>query len=87
MSVDALGHAEIRGWVERLAPAAGNEFQVIKSDNATGNFVKVPQRITVRIAVDRSDPLYARLRPGMSVEARIDTSGFDARDGAEARSR
>lgn len=74
MSVDALGHAEIKGRIERLAPAAGNEFQVIKSDNATGNFVKVPQRITVRIAVDRSDPLYARLRPGMSVEASVDTS-------------
>nr|WP_176592931.1 HlyD family secretion protein [Sphingobium sp. EM0848] len=75
MRVDALAHAEIRGKVERLAPATGNEFQVIKSDNATGNFVKVPQRITVRIAVDRGDPLYARLRPGMSVEAWVDTTG------------
>ncbi|WP_150295006.1 HlyD family secretion protein [Sphingobium estronivorans] len=82
MRVDALDHAEIRGKVERLAPATGNEFQVIKSDNATGNFVKVPQRITVRIAVDRGDPLYARLRPGMSVEAWVDTTG-----GPEPRSR
>jgi multidrug resistance efflux pump len=75
MSVDALGHAEVRGRIERLAPAAGSEFQVIRSDNATGNFVKIPQRITVRIAVDRNDPLYARLRPGMSVEAKVDTTG------------
>lgn len=75
LKIDALNGAVIRGKVERLAPAAGNEFQVIKSDNATGNFVKVPQRITVRIAPDRSDPLYAKLRPGMSVEARVDTSG------------
>ncbi|MDX3899956.1 MAG: HlyD family secretion protein [Sphingobium sp.] len=75
LSVDALDHAEIAGRVERMAPAAGSEFSVIKPDNATGNFVKVPQRITVRIAIDRRDPLYARLRPGMSVEARVDTTG------------
>jgi len=82
MTVDALDGAVIHGKVERLAPAAGNEFQVIKSDNATGNFVKVPQRITVRIAPDRNDPLYVRLRPGMSVEAKVDTTG-----GPEPRSR
>ncbi len=75
LTVDALGRAEIRGRVERMAPAAGSEFSIIKSDNATGNFVKVPQRITVRIAVDARDSLYARLRPGMSVEARVDTTG------------
>ncbi|WP_052730542.1 HlyD family secretion protein [Sphingomonas sp. SRS2] len=73
--VDALGGAEVRGRVERMAPAAGSEFSVIRPDNATGNFVKVPQRITVRIALDHRDPLYRRLRPGMSVEARVDTTG------------
>lgn len=78
LRIDALDGAVIHGKVERLAPAAGNEFQVIKSDNATGNFVKVPQRITVRIAPDRADPLYARLRPGMSVEARVDTRDREA---------
>ncbi|MDB5721102.1 MAG: HlyD family secretion protein [Alphaproteobacteria bacterium] len=77
--VDALGGATLRGVVERLAPAAGNEFSVIRPDNATGNFVKVAQRIAVRIAVDRNDPLAARLRPGMSVEARIDTAAAPAR--------
>jgi multidrug resistance efflux pump len=75
LSIDALDHAVIHGRVERMAPAAGNEFSIIKPDNATGNFVKVPQRITVRIALDRKDALYARLRPGMSVEAKIDTTG------------
>ena len=78
MKFDALDHSEIAGKVERLSPAAGNEFSVIKPDNATGNFVKVPQRITVRIALDRNDPLYARLRPGMSVVAKVDTSGGPA---------
>ncbi|MFV0624109.1 HlyD family secretion protein [Sphingomonas sp. ac-8] len=76
--VDALDRAELRGRVERIAPAAANEFAVIRSDNATGNFVKVAQRIPVRIAIDRNDPLFARLRPGMSVEARVDTRGGPA---------
>lgn len=73
ISVDALGGAELTGRVQQLAPAAGNEFSVIRPDNATGNFVKVPQRIAVRIAVDPQQPLVARLRPGMSVEAHVDT--------------
>lgn len=72
--VDALDGAELRGRIEQLAPAAGSEFAVIRPDNATGNFVKVPQRIAVRIAIDPGQPLAARLRPGMSVEARVDTS-------------
>ena len=71
--VDALGGAELRGTVERLSPAAGSEFSVIRPDNATGNFVKVAQRITVRIVLDQRDPMYQRLSPGMSVEARVDT--------------
>lgn len=77
-TVDALNGAEIKGRVERLAPAAGSEFSVIRPDNATGNFVKVPQRLTVRIAIDRNDPLYRRLSPGMSVEARVVTRGTPA---------
>lgn len=78
LRVDALGGAEIHGRVERLSPAAGSEFSVIRPDNATGNFVKVPQRLTVRIALDTKHPLYARLSPGMSVEARVDTRGAAA---------
>jgi len=73
--VDALGGAELRGRVENLSPAAGSEFAVLKPDNATGNFVKVAQRIAVRIALDPGQPMAARLRPGMSVEVAIDTRG------------
>jgi len=71
--VDAFGGARLRGRVEELSPAAGSEFAVLKPDNATGNFVKVLQRIGVRINVDPSEPYAARLRPGMSVEARVET--------------
>ena len=72
-TVDALGGRRLTGRVERLSPAAGSEFAVLKPDNATGNFVKVPQRIGVRIRIDQGQPLAARLRPGMSVEAQVDT--------------
>ena len=72
-TVDALDGATVKGHVEELSPATGSEFAVLKPDNATGNFVKVPQRIGVRIAVDGPHDLAARLRPGMSVVANIDT--------------
>lgn len=72
--VDALGGARFTGRVESLSPAAGSEFSVLKPDNATGNFVKVAQRIAVRIRVDPKQDMIKRLRPGMSVEAHIDTA-------------
>jgi len=72
-TVDALGGARLKGHVEQLSPGAGSEFAVLKADNATGNFVKIPQRIGVRISVDPQQPIAARLRAGMSVEARVDT--------------
>jgi multidrug resistance efflux pump len=73
-TVDALGSTRLKGHVENLAPAAGSEFAVLRPDNATGNFVKVAQRIAVRIRIDPDQPAADRLRPGMSVVARIKTS-------------
>lgn len=73
--VDALGSATLKGHVESLAPAAGSEFAVLKADNATGNFVKVAQRIAVRIRIDPGQALAERLRPGMSVEVKVATGG------------
>ncbi|WP_235971385.1 HlyD family secretion protein [Azohydromonas caseinilytica] len=78
VTVDALGGARLDGHVERIAPATGNEFAVIKPDNATGNFVKVPQRLSVRITLDPGQPLLPRLRPGMSVQAHVDTAAVEA---------
>ncbi|MFD1789845.1 HlyD family secretion protein [Sphingomonas floccifaciens] len=74
-TVDALAGARLSGRVERIAPATGSEFAVLKSDNATGNFTKVPQRLAVRIRIDPNQPLAQRLRPGMSVLAHVDTAG------------
>ncbi|CAN5561490.1 HlyD family secretion protein [soil metagenome] len=75
VEVDALGGLKLRGHVERLGPATGSEFAVIKPDNATGNFTKVVQRLPTRIALDPNQDGVARLRPGMSVIARVDTAG------------
>lgn len=71
--VDALGGARLSGKIQSLSPAAGSEFSILKPDNATGNFVKVAQRIAVRIAIDPGQKLSTKLRPGMSVEVRIAT--------------
>lgn len=75
IAVDALGGAKLKGRVERISPATGSEFSVIRPDNATGNFTKVAQRIPVRVAIDPGQEAAARLAPGMSVVARIDVSG------------
>jgi len=72
--VDALDGATLTGQVERISPATGSEFAVLPADNATGNFVKISQRIPVRIRIDPGQKLAPRLRPGMSVIVSIDTS-------------
>lgn len=72
--VDALDDALLTGRVEQLAPATGSEFSVLRPDNASGNFTKIVQRIPVRIRIDPNQPLAARLRPGMSVVAEVDTA-------------
>lgn len=71
ITVDALGGRVLIGKVERISPATGSEFSIIRPDNATGNFTKVAQRIPVRITVDAGQEGIERLSPGMSVTARI----------------
>ncbi|MEE7547588.1 HlyD family secretion protein, partial [Xanthomonas sp. Kuri4-1] len=73
-SVDALDNARLTGRVQEISPAAGSEFSVLPADNATGNFVKIAQRIPVRIRIDPGQALARRLRPGMSVVVAIDTA-------------
>lgn len=72
--VDALDGAQLTGVVERISPATGSEFSVLPADNATGNFVKIAQRIPVRIRIDQGQANARRLAPGMSVIVSIDTS-------------
>ena len=71
--VDTYSGATVKGHVDSIAPASGEEFALLPPDNATGNFTKIVQRIPVKIAIDPNDPLRGDLRPGMSVIATVDT--------------
>ena len=72
IDVDTFPGTTVRGHVDSLAPASGQEFALLPPDNATGNFTKIVQRIPVKIVLDANDPLAHLLRPGMSVEPTID---------------
>ncbi len=71
--VDSFPDEEMHGKVDTLAPASGMEFSLLPSDNATGNFTKIVQRVPVKIVFQIPRSLAGRLRPGMSVTASIDT--------------
>jgi len=73
IDVDTFPGTTVHGTVESLAPASGENFALLPPDNATGNFTKIVQRIPIKIAIDKDDPLLGALRPGMSVEPTIDT--------------
>ncbi|MRW92333.1 HlyD family efflux transporter periplasmic adaptor subunit [Duganella sp. FT80W] len=83
--VDALDGAQLTGVVERISPATGSEFSVLPADNATGNFVKIAQRIPVRIRIDAGQAKARRLAPGMSVIVSIDTSVVVDEEGRKHR--
>ena len=70
--VDTFPGYTLRGHVQAFAPASGAEFALLPPDNATGNFTKVVQRISVKIVIDDADGLADRLVPGMSVNASVD---------------
>lgn len=71
-TVDALQGRRLHGRIEHFSPAAGSEFAVLKPDNATGNFTKIAQRISVRISVDPDQDGADQLIPGMSVVVTAD---------------
>jgi membrane fusion protein (multidrug efflux system) len=68
--VDANGRS-YEGHLERISGASGARFSLLPPENATGNFVKVVQRIPVRIAIDPGQNQDQALRPGMSVTPRV----------------
>lgn len=72
IKADAFGGEALHGRIESFAPATGSEFALIPVENAVGNFTKIAQRLPVRIAVDRSQPLAQALRPGLSVAVKVD---------------
>ncbi|MGY2682514.1 membrane fusion protein, multidrug efflux system [Pseudomonas tolaasii] len=77
VSVDTFPDHDLAATVDTLAPASGAEFSLLPPDNATGNFTKIVQRIPVKIVFSDTGELAGRLRPGMSVNAAIDTRAPD----------
>ncbi len=73
IEVDAFPGALLHGHVDSFSPASGAEWALLPAQNATGNFTKIVQRVPVRIALDDKSALAGRLRPGLSVEASVDT--------------
>ncbi|HXB75241.1 MAG TPA: efflux RND transporter periplasmic adaptor subunit, partial [Candidatus Acidoferrales bacterium] len=71
ISVDMYGGRKVHGHVDSISGATGSRLSLLPAENATGNFVKVVQRIPVKILVDRTEGLV--LRPGMNVDATIFT--------------
>ena len=67
IEVDALGGQHFQGTVDSLAGATGSRFSLLPPENASGNYVKVVQRIPVKIKLNKGQQDLPRLRPGMSV--------------------
>jgi membrane fusion protein (multidrug efflux system) len=70
VSVDALGGRELHGKVDSISAGTGARFSMMPPDNATGNFVKVVQRVPVKIVWDDGQDL-AQLHAGLSVEVKV----------------
>jgi len=73
LHVDAFPASHVEGSVESFAPGTGSQFALLPADNATGNFIKVVQRVPVRIRLNVPDELRNRLLPGLSVTADVNT--------------
>ena len=71
VTVDALNGQVINGTVSSFAGATGALFSLLPPDNATGNYVKVVQRVPIKVVLDTKNPNYKLLRPGLSVEVSI----------------
>lgn len=80
IEVDAFPGVPLIGRLDSLAPASAAEFSLLPPQNATGNFVKVVQRVPVKITYEVPEALAGRVVPGMSVVVTVDTR--DAPDGA-----
>jgi membrane fusion protein, multidrug efflux system len=76
ITVDAISDRTFDGWVESVAGGSGAAFSLFPPDNATGNFVRVVQRLPVRIRFAQEENFQNRIRPGMSTRVTIDTTRY-----------
>jgi membrane fusion protein, multidrug efflux system len=73
VTVDTYPGVQWHGTVQSISPAGAQEFQLLPAQNTSGNWVKVVQRIPLRVRVDTSDKNLPPLRAGMSAEIDVDT--------------
>jgi len=73
IDVDAFPDHAFKGTIGSLSPGTGAQFAILPPQNATGNFVKVVQRVPVRIYFDSNDKYVRKLKAGMSAYTSIDT--------------
>ena len=73
VTVDTYPDLEWHGVVESVSPAAAQEFALLPAQNTSGNWVKVVQRVPMRVRLDTSDKSLPPLRAGLSVVVDVDT--------------
>ncbi len=83
--VDSFSDTPLRGHVQSLQSGTGSRFELLPPENATGNWVKVVQRLPVKIVFEPDQPGVDRLEPGMSAEVKVDTRSASAAAVAEGR--
>jgi membrane fusion protein (multidrug efflux system) len=71
VEVDAFPHEKIKANIVSFSAATGAKFSLLPPDNATGNFVKVVQRVPVKIVFSKKSTIVPKLRPGMSVKVSV----------------
>ncbi|UUX95806.1 efflux RND transporter periplasmic adaptor subunit [Aquabacterium sp. J223] len=85
LTADVYGEkVEYHGVVEGLGAGTGGAFSLLPAQNATGNWIKIVQRVPVRIALNREQVAAHPLRVGLSMEARVDVSNTDGKVLADA---
>lgn len=83
ISADAFPGRKVQGRIDSFAPATGSEFALIPVENATGNFTKITQRVPVRIVL-AGDDRGLMLRPGLSVDVKVDLKSQGGQSFADA---
>jgi len=73
VTIDTYPNRQWRGTVESISPAAAQEFSLLPAENTSGNWVKVVERVPMRVRVDTSDKNLPPLRAGMSAEVAVNT--------------
>jgi membrane fusion protein (multidrug efflux system) len=82
IEIDALGGRKFRGHVDSIQAGSGAAFSLLPPENATGNYVKVVQRVPVKILFDEALPADHTIGPGLSVTPNVRISGFEMPDWA-----